>query len=149
MLTLSSGSSSKAASSSTSAAAWCSRRIASLQFPSHGAVVARELGTAEDLPPSVAIPTSRHGAGYLGVRYAAFGTEGVPKPGKPFSVRGVALEGGLTKAAARLNVAQSALSIQLRQLEDNIGHPLFVRKNRSLVLTEAGQLTLQYLVDDI
>ncbi|MFM8893595.1 MAG: DUF1501 domain-containing protein [Planctomycetia bacterium] len=72
--------------------------IASLQFPSHGAVVARELGAAEDLPPSVAIPTSRHGAGYLGVRYAAFGTEGVPKPGKPFSVRGVALEGGLTVA---------------------------------------------------
>lgn len=56
----------------------------------------------------------------------------------------IAHEGGLTKAAARLNVAQSALSIQLRQLEENIGHPLFVRKNRSLVLTEAGQLTLQY-----
>ena len=56
----------------------------------------------------------------------------------------IAHEGGLTKAAARLNVAQSALSIQLRQLEDNIGHPLFVRKNRSLVLTEAGQLSLQY-----
>jgi len=56
----------------------------------------------------------------------------------------IAHEGGLTKAAARLHVAQSALSIQLRQLEENIGHPLFVRKNRSLVLTEAGQLTLQY-----
>jgi uncharacterized protein (DUF1501 family) len=72
------------------------RPIASLQFPSHSAVVARELGEMGDLPPSVAIPTSRHGAGYLGVRYAAFGTGGVPKAGKPFSVRGMAIDRGLT-----------------------------------------------------
>jgi LysR family transcriptional activator of nhaA len=58
--------------------------------------------------------------------------------------RAIAHEGGLTKAAARLNVAQSALSIQLRHLEENLGHPLFVRKNRKLQLTEAGQLALQY-----
>ena len=45
--------------------------------------------------------------------------------------RAIAHEGGLTKAAARLHVAQSALSIQLRHLEDNLGHPLFVRKNRN------------------
>ena len=56
----------------------------------------------------------------------------------------IASEGGLTKAAARLNVAQSALSIQLRQLEENLGHPLFVRKNRTLELTEAGRITFQY-----
>lgn len=58
--------------------------------------------------------------------------------------RAIAHEGGLTKAAARLNIAQSALSIQLRQLEENLGHPLFLRKNRTLHLTEAGQLALQY-----
>jgi LysR family transcriptional regulator, transcriptional activator of nhaA len=58
--------------------------------------------------------------------------------------RAIVQEGGLTKAAARLNVAQSALSIQLRQLEENLGHPLFERKNRSLVLTEAGQIALRY-----
>jgi LysR family transcriptional regulator, transcriptional activator of nhaA len=58
--------------------------------------------------------------------------------------RAIAHEGGLTKAAARLNVAQSALSIQLRHLEENLGHPLFLRKNRKLELTEAGQLALQY-----
>ncbi len=58
--------------------------------------------------------------------------------------RAIAHEGGLTKAAARLHVAQSALSIQLRHLEESLGHPLFVRKNRKLQLTEAGQLTLQY-----
>ncbi len=58
--------------------------------------------------------------------------------------RAIAHEGGLTKAAARLNIAQSALSIQLRHLEESLGHPLFVRKNRKLQLTEAGQLALQY-----
>ncbi len=56
----------------------------------------------------------------------------------------IAHEGNLTKAASRMNVAQSALSIQLRQLEESLGHALFVRKNRQLVLTEAGQMALQY-----
>lgn len=43
-----------------------------------------------------------------------------------------------------MNVAQSALSIQLKQLEDALGHPLFTRKNRKLELTEAGQMALHY-----
>ncbi len=43
-----------------------------------------------------------------------------------------------------MNVAQSALSIQLRHLEETLGHALFVRKNRMLVLTEAGRMALQY-----
>ncbi len=58
--------------------------------------------------------------------------------------RAIAHEGGLTKAAARLNIAQSALSIQLRHLEESLGHPLFVRQNRKLQLTEAGQMALRY-----
>ena len=56
----------------------------------------------------------------------------------------ISQEGGLTKAATRLNVSQSALSIQLRQLELELGHPLFIRKSRQLVLTEAGHVALQY-----
>lgn len=56
----------------------------------------------------------------------------------------IAHEGSLTKAAKRMNVAQSALSIQLRHLEETLGHPLFVRKSRQMVLTEAGQMALQY-----
>ena len=56
----------------------------------------------------------------------------------------IAHEGSLTKAAAKMNVAQSALSIQLRHLEETLGHALFVRKNRQLVLTEAGQVALQH-----
>ena len=56
----------------------------------------------------------------------------------------IAHEGSLTKAAAKMNVAQSALSIQLRHLEETLGQALFVRKNRKLVLTEAGRMALQY-----
>lgn len=56
----------------------------------------------------------------------------------------IAHEGSLTRAAEKMNVAQSALSIQLRQLEEALGQALFVRKNRQLALTEAGQMALQY-----
>ena len=58
--------------------------------------------------------------------------------------REVAHEGQLSQAAARLNVAQSALSIQIKQLEHRLGHPLFDRVGRRLVLTEAGRITLEY-----
>ncbi|MCA3649151.1 MAG: LysR family transcriptional regulator, partial [Methylobacterium sp.] len=37
----------------------------------------------------------------------------------------VAHEGNLTRAAERLNVAQSALSSQIRQLEQRLGQQLF------------------------
>lgn len=56
----------------------------------------------------------------------------------------VANEGNLTRAARRLRVAQSALSTQIRQLEDALGQPLFDRQGRSLVLTEAGRIALGY-----
>lgn len=56
----------------------------------------------------------------------------------------VATEGGLTKAARHLNLSQSALSVQLRSLEENLGQPLFERKHKSLVLTEAGRIALEY-----
>jgi LysR family transcriptional regulator, transcriptional activator of nhaA len=56
----------------------------------------------------------------------------------------VAKEGNLTRAAARLHVSQSALSTQIRLLEEQFGQALFVRAGRSLQLTEAGQLALGY-----
>ena len=56
----------------------------------------------------------------------------------------VAREGHLTRAAERLHVSPSALSTQIRQLEDQFGQPLFERRQRQLRLTEAGQLALSY-----
>ena len=56
----------------------------------------------------------------------------------------VAKEGNLTRAAESLHVSQSALSTQIRALEDQLGHALFLRAGRSLQLTEAGQLVLDY-----
>ena len=56
----------------------------------------------------------------------------------------VAHQRNLTKAASLLHVSPSALSIQLRQLEDRLGSNLFERKNRRLVLTEAGRIALAH-----
>ena len=50
----------------------------------------------------------------------------------------------LTKAAEALHISPSALSIQLRQLEERLGHALFERRNRQLVLTEAGRIALAH-----
>ena len=58
--------------------------------------------------------------------------------------RAIAHEGSLTKAARHLKLSQSALSVQLRSLEDSLGQPLFERKHKALVLTEAGQIALEY-----
>ena len=56
----------------------------------------------------------------------------------------VAHEGSLARAAARLNVSASALSVQLGKLEHQIGHALFDRAGRGLILTEAGRIALDY-----
>lgn len=56
----------------------------------------------------------------------------------------VAQEGTMVRAARRLNVSQSALSVQLQKLEHQLGVALFDRAGRRLVLTEAGQIALDY-----
>ncbi len=56
----------------------------------------------------------------------------------------VAKLGHLTRAAQALHTSQSALSAQIRQLEDRLGEPLFVREGRSLVLTPTGHVVLSY-----
>ena len=59
----------------------------------------------------------------------------------------VATNGNLTQVAHKLHVSQSALSNQIRQLEDSMGSPLFERRGRKLLLTERGQRVLAYAQD--
>lgn len=56
----------------------------------------------------------------------------------------VAHDGNLTRTAARLNLTQSALSVQIRKLEEWLGHSLFERRGRQLHLTEAGRIVLDH-----
>lgn len=56
----------------------------------------------------------------------------------------VAKLGHLTRAAEELHTSQSAVSAQIRQLEERIGEPLFTREGRRLVLTDTGQLVQVY-----
>ncbi len=56
----------------------------------------------------------------------------------------VAHDGNLTRTASRLNVSQSALSVQIKTLEDRLGHALFERRGRRLELTEAGRIALDH-----
>ena len=72
------------------------RPLASLEFPSYSAVVAKELGAPKDLPPAVSVPNANQRAGYLGVQYAPMQTGSTPRVGQPFRVRGVSLGGGVT-----------------------------------------------------
>lgn len=54
----------------------------------------------------------------------------------------VAETGSLSRAAEKLFVAQPPLSVQIRQLEDELGTPLFVRHPKGVRLTAAGQALL-------
>ena len=58
--------------------------------------------------------------------------------------RVIAGERNLTKAARKLNLSPPALSVQLRQLEESMGHTLFERLPTGLELTEAGRVALEY-----
>lgn len=56
----------------------------------------------------------------------------------------VAKLGHMTQAAQRVHTSQSALSAQIRMLEERLGEPLFVRERRKLALTDSGRLVLSY-----
>jgi DNA-binding transcriptional LysR family regulator len=63
--------------------------------------------------------------------------------GLPYFWR-VALSGSITKTAEECHVSQSALSQQIKQLEDNMNVKLFDRIARQLVLTDMGKKVLVY-----
>jgi LysR family transcriptional regulator, transcriptional activator of nhaA len=56
----------------------------------------------------------------------------------------VAREGSLRKASERLRVSEPSMSAQIRELEGFLGHDLFRRSGRSLVLTETGRMVFEY-----
>lgn len=56
----------------------------------------------------------------------------------------VAREGSISRASTKLSVAKATISAQLRQLERQLGAPLFRRSGRRLELTDAGRSVLGY-----
>ncbi len=72
-----------------------SKPIPALEYPSYGAVLAKERPSDPDIPTQVAVPRAGHGAGFLGIRYAALETNSSPSFGQPYSVRGISLPGGI------------------------------------------------------
>lgn len=55
-----------------------------------------------------------------------------------------AREGGIQAASRKLNLAHPTVSVQIKQLEETLGHALFDRSRRKLQLTEAGELAYRY-----
>ncbi|GLZ86904.1 transcriptional regulator [Metapseudomonas resinovorans] len=58
--------------------------------------------------------------------------------------RAVALEHSVTRAAQRLQRAQSNVTTRIRQLEEELGTPLFLREGKRMTLTDRGQAFLDY-----
>jgi LysR family transcriptional activator of nhaA len=56
----------------------------------------------------------------------------------------VVREGGVSRAAEKLRLAQPTVSAQVKLLEDTLGQPLFDRQGRRLVLTETGRTVFRY-----
>lgn len=52
--------------------------------------------------------------------------------------------GSFTRAAENVNKTQSAVSMQMKRLEDRVGHPLFERDGRLSKLTDEGERLLDY-----
>lgn len=73
-----------------------SRPLASMTYPTYGAVVSKESGPSVDMPNYVAIPRTEFSPGFLGVQHGALHTNAAPQAGRPFQVRGISMENGIT-----------------------------------------------------
>ena len=58
--------------------------------------------------------------------------------------RTVAREGGIVRAAKRLNRVPSNVTTRIKQLEASMGVPLFSREGRRLALSQSGERLLDY-----
>jgi LysR family transcriptional activator of nhaA len=56
----------------------------------------------------------------------------------------VVREGGVSRAAEKLRLAQPTVSAQVKLLEATLGQPLFDRQGRRLVLTDTGRIVYRY-----
>jgi len=61
-----------------------------------------------------------------------------------FYFKTIAEEGSVSKAAEKLRLGQPTLSAQLKQFEETLGVQLFERQHKKLILTEQGQIALDY-----
>ncbi|MDE5619766.1 MAG: LysR family transcriptional regulator [Ruminococcus sp.] len=52
----------------------------------------------------------------------------------------IAREENMTKAAERLHISQPSLSKEIKKLEEELGHPLFIRTNKNMRLNDEGML---------
>ncbi|EKV32269.1 Transcriptional regulator, LysR family [Caenispirillum salinarum AK4] len=74
----------------------------------------------------------------------------MPTPLPPFdfdllrSFVAVADHGGFTRAAARLGRTQSAVSLQIKRLEEALNQQVFIRDRRGIYLTTEGEILLTY-----
>ena len=59
--------------------------------------------------------------------------------------RAVAETLNFTRAAERLHLTQSAVSHQIKALEEELGEPLFIRAKRGVKLSQAGKMALEYV----
>ena len=64
------------------------------------------------------------------------------------TIKAIHEEGGLARAAERLHITQSALSHQIKGLEDQAGLELFVRRSKPMRLSPAGMKLLR-LAEDV
>jgi len=64
-------------------------------------------------------------------------------------IAAVAEEGNITRAADRLHVAQPSLSKQIKDIEDEIGLPIFTRTRDGVSVTPSGQMIVTYAQEAI
>ena len=67
-------------------------------------------------------------------------------------VAAVAASGSVTRAASEVHLTQSAVSHQLRDIEERLGTALFLRVGKRMVPTSAGErvlITARRVLDDI